>query len=214
MSRRIFRGLASPLALVFGFLSLGACQPEPTPGTVDLVGDSISLQAMLAGGGLGAQPGDLETHVGLGWTAADVLPWVQHQVASGRPETLVVALGVNDASLRNGGWTWGDIAVWVDLLDAPHPEACVVVVLPAVGDGASPELHTEVAEARDSMTHIAERRAGPTVVTDWGIVVDADPAVLAGDGVHLAEGDGPYGIDPYAAEAATSLYWQGVEQCR
>lgn len=209
----MIRGLLSPI-LAVAALAQGYCQPVPEPGTTDLVSDSIGTQAMLAGGGLDTQPEDLDTEaLGLGWTAADALPVVREHVADGRPETLVVALGVNDASLRHGGWTWADVAIWVDLFDAPHPDACVVVVLPAVGDGASTELTREVDKARHGIDALAGQREGPTVVVDWGAVIAIDQTLLADDDVHLARGDGPYGISTYAAEAATSLYWQGTAQC-
>lgn len=203
-----------PVVAAAVLLSVTGCKPEPEPDSVDVVGDSIALQATLAGSGLPGEPPDLETHAGNGWTAADVLPWVEDQVASGRPETLVIALGVNDAKPGNGGWGWSDIATWVDLLDAPHPDACVVVVLPAVGEGASAELAAEVDTARTDITNLASQRDGPTVVEDWGIVTDADPSVLSTDGVHLApDPAGPWGISSSAAEAATGLWWQATHQC-
>lgn len=199
--------------LATGALALAACKPEPDPGTVDLVGDSITVQAILAGSGHPDEPGDLDTHSGLGWQADDVTPWVHNQVADARPETLIVALGVNDAAPRNGGWTWGDVADWVELLDAPHPDACVAVILPAVGPGADPAHAAEVDRARTDITAMATDRDGPTVVADWAPVIEESPDLLDPDGIHLADGSGPYGISSEAAAARMGLYWDAADRC-
>lgn len=199
---------------VLAFAATG-CKPEPQPGTIGLVGDSISLQAVYASGP-DAQPAGMEVHVGLGWEASDVLPWVRDQVAHGRPATLVVALGTNDANPHRGGWTQGDSAVWADLLGTPHESACVVVVLPALGSGARSDHVAQVEVARTSIADISARRVGPTIVADWRDVIDHDPSVLADDGVHLAGDSG--GPDAnvaaqHAVERRMRLYREGIERC-
>jgi hypothetical protein len=214
LSRRLPRkGLAAG-ALVATALVAAGCKPEPVPGSVDLVGDSITFQAMFVGGGLPEQPEDLQRAVDIGWQASDVLGWVQDQVADERPEALIVALGTNDAAPRNGGWTASDVATWDELLNAPHTDSCVVVILPALGDAAPQDHRDQVELARQGITSVAQTREGPTVIEDWGLVIAADPSVLAEDGVHMAkDADGPYGLSVEAAQARTSLYWQGLANC-
>jgi hypothetical protein len=148
----------------------------------------------------------------LGARAVEVLPWVQDQVADGRPETLVVALGTNEA---NRGWTWADIAAWVDLLNAPHPDACVAIVLPAVGESADPGVKERIEDSRAVIPDLAEDREGDggVVITDWRDVITEDPTILDPDGIHLAwEEDGV--VSEPAAQARMSIYWESARQCQ
>lgn len=199
-----------------------ACQPEPIPGTVDLTGDSITLQAMLAGSGMDSEPADLRTYAGLGWQVHDAYDaqspqdWVHDEVyESERPEVLVEAFGVNDASPSNGGWQLDDVGRFIDLLRTPHPDTCIVVVLPGYGDGISSAHAAEIRHARADLRDAQQWRDGPVVTVSWQKVIEADPSVMDGDGIHLAgDPDGPYGISVHAAEARMGLYWQGVEQCQ
>lgn len=208
------RYLVICVLIVGVLLAALACKPEPQPGSVDVVGDSITVQALVAGTQAG--PDDVVTHAGLGWTAADVAPWVDAQVDGGRPETLVIALGSNDAALRNGGWTWADVATWVDLVNAPHEDACVAVLLPAVGDGADPAYAAQIDEARHGIVTVLQHHRtgdGPTVVEDWADWTTTTPGVLADDGLHLAPGDGPHGIDPAAADTRLAATWSAAAAC-
>lgn len=227
MTRRLTLALA-----VVGLLAL-ACKPEPTAGSVNLTGDSVTVQAVLAGSGVEGEPTDLDVYAGLGWrldsagTDSDGTPRPtpqEHLTAQvnnwddPRPETLVTAFGINDSSPANGGWDWDDVARFAEHLDTPHETSCVVVVLPGYGDGISAAHGAELDHARADLASLAGQREGPTVVVDWQTVVDEDPTVLDADGIHLApaqtpEDDGGYGISERAAEERLGLGWEGVAQC-
>lgn len=189
-------------------------QLEGTPPAVDLVGDSLTLQAVMGGGlGLPAEPEDLEFTSNLGLAVGHVLPWVHDQVAAGRPDILVIALGTNDG---NSGWTRQDVADWLEVMNAPAPETCVVVVLPAVGEGAAEHHRQRTEDARAAILALvdAREREGRVVVRDWADVIDADPLLLDHDGIHLApDPTQHYGISTRAAEARLGLYWDGVADC-
>lgn len=224
-----------PLILALPALGLVAlaCKPEPTAGSVNLTGDSVTVQALLAGSGAAGEPTDLDVYAGLGWrldsagtdsdgnprpTPQEHLTAQVYDETDPRPQVLVTAFGINDSAPMHGGWDWDDVARFAEHLDTPHPESCVVVVLPGYGDGTSAEHATELDRARADIASLADGREGPTVVVDWQTVVDEDPTVLDDDGIHLAkaetpEDDGGYGISERAAEERLGLGWEGVAQC-
>jgi len=187
-------------------------KPEPTPGSVDVAGDSLTIQAFYRYGlGLGA-PTDVNVIAYLGWEVGDVQGPVAADVAAGRPEFLVVALATNDANpVDGGGWTGADVDAFRNLFNTPHPSACVVVVLPGWGAGVSSAWRTELVESRGGLSLLAAQRGGRTVTVDWLAVVQAHPEYLGPDGIHLRqEGDV---VDPQAANARAQLYWSGVAAC-
>ncbi|MFN8019163.1 MAG: fibronectin type III domain-containing protein [Acidimicrobiales bacterium] len=194
--------------------------PEPTPGTIDVVGDSLLFQATenrrseFAGEG---QPDDTDAitypYIGMGFHEA--LPDERRRVVTGgRPSALVLALGTNDSNPDNGGWTTADLADYRAMLHLPSPDACVVVVLPGLGEAASSGRHANEAVARADMARLAAARPN-TVVVDWQAEVDAHPELLGPDGVHLAEDGEVAGqrASGAAADAYASTIWQGVAQC-
>jgi hypothetical protein len=184
----------------------------PTPGSVDVAGDSLTIQTFFRyGPGQGA-PDDVKTVAGLGWKVGDVQPTITADVAAGRPAVLIVALGTNDSHPVQGfGWNGDDANAFRTLMTSPHPSACVVVVLPGYGAGISPAWRTEMDEARGALNFLAIQRGGRTVVADWQPIVQAHPEYLLSDGVHLRqEGDV---VDARAAAARSQLYWSGMAAC-
>jgi hypothetical protein len=186
--------------------------------TVFVAGDSLTVQAMAPGPGRTA-PRDLEVHAGLGWTAASVQPELDESVAATPIGTLIVALGTNDSSLLVGtdGWTPDDVTQFRRLMSTPEASACVVLVLPGHGAAIDPAYATEMDEARAALRALAWERgttgAGPTVLVDWQTVIDRQPTLLAGDGIHLADDPATHAASAASSAARTDLYWQGVRQC-
>jgi GDSL-like Lipase/Acylhydrolase family len=193
--------------------------PDPMSSSVFLGGDSLTFTAIWDQGTGEGAPADLTWAAWLGWTAADVQPQLERAVALGQADTVVLALGVNDSSPTGGdGWTTTDVDRFQRLLDAPQPAACVVIVLPGYGDGVGPEHAAELDEARDDLQDLANQRRqqagyGPTVLVDWQATLDAQPDLVADDGIHLASDPVTGDVSAEAAAARTGLYWQGVSAC-
>ncbi|HEX8804226.1 MAG TPA: hypothetical protein VF743_08530 [Acidimicrobiales bacterium] len=209
-ARRWSTGAAAAGALALAVAS--GCTPEPTPGSVDVAGDSLTIQAIFAHGYGVDAPEDLQIIANIGWRAIDAQPDVSDHAAHGRPATLVVALGTNDSEpTSNGGWDGADVTAFRTLLNTPHPSACVVVVLPGMTSAAPAAHRAELVEARQALVALANERPR-TVLVDWQAVVDAHPEYIGPDGIHLRWTDeGP--ADPEAAAARTALYWSGVRAC-
>ena len=204
------RSLAAALVLGLG-LTVLACKPQPLPGSVDVVGDSLTVQATNPYGLGDDAPDDVKVIAGLGWQAPNVQSRLVAEVVRGRPETLVVALGTNDSNPHRGGWTSTDTANFRTLLATPHPDTCIVIVLPAYGPGIAGLLRIEMQQARASLRTLAGQRPR-TVVADWLPVIQARPELVAPDGVHLRNLDSGV-VDPVAAATRTALYWLGVANC-
>jgi hypothetical protein len=187
-------------------------------GRVFVAGDSLTLQTTTSGA-VTAAPPDLQIAAGMGWTAAEAQPPLDAAVAEGPVDTLVVALGTNDSSLREAeGWTASDVERFRQLISTPDVGACVVLVLPGLGPGPDALYAAEMAEARADLRQLADERrlapdAGPTVVVDWQTVLDRHPEVMAPDGVHLA-GDESGAAFASSAAARLDLYWAGVQKCQ
>ena len=181
-----------------------ACVPEPRPGSVDVAGDSLTIQAFYNGGFGEGAPSDLDVIADNGWTVAEAQRRVAANAAAGRPSVLVVALATNDAHPWRGGWTSSDVTGFRRMMSTPHPSACVVLVLPGWGAGASIEHGYHMNLARSSLRRLATERPR-TVVADWLAVVQAHPEYLRSDGIHLS------GLAAWHARSA--LYWQGVAAC-
>jgi GDSL-like Lipase/Acylhydrolase family len=192
------------------------------PGRVVLLGDSLTIQAGVHGPHA-AEPRYLQTAAGVGWTATDARTGLDDAAETAPIDTLVIALGTNDSSLSDGadGWSEADLSAFRRLLSTPSPEACVVLVLPGHGPQIDPAYGAEMDEARSALDFLAHERrqqagTGPTVVVDWQAALDAQPGVMADDGIHLS---GDAGSEPGSASAQSAatrldLYWDGVAQCQ
>ncbi len=205
-------------------VGLTGCVPEPTPGTIDIVGDSLAVQASWKRSAefpVGAPPGSdvlIDAHPGIGF--ADVLAAERARAAKGRPATLVIALGANDAGPVDGGWEPTDDKQLRDLMGAPSPSACVVLVLPGYSDkpAVTASYRVDLRVARSAMRAAAadrSKRGQPTVVADWGAVALAHPELTGTDGIHLAATAPEPGraADEAAATAWTKVVWGGVARC-
>lgn len=170
-----------------------------------MAGDSLTIQAFYNGGFGEGAPTDLQVMADNGWTAADVQPEVTAHARAGRPETLVVALGTNDAHPWRGGWTASDVVAFRKLVTTPHADACVVVVTPGYGDGVTLEYAYYLNQARAALRRLVTERPR-TVEVDWMAVVQAHPEYLQADGIHLT--------GEAAWHARSALYWQGLTACR
>lgn len=209
-----------PLLVAVAVLTAAACKPAPDPLAIDVVGDSITVQSFWGRDaawlldGPGAPPGsNVEKDAWLGYRFEDVLERQAARVQDRATGVLVIALGTNNASAAFGGdgWTSSDEDAFRALLNAPHPDACVVVSLPYAGP-AAPALtiwHTAIMRAR--LAAIAGERPG-TVLVDWGAVALAHPGYIRYDGVHLADDERvPANLD--AASAFGAHLWEGVAAC-
>jgi len=186
--------------------------PTPTPGSVDVAGDSLTIQTFFRYGLGRNAPTDVHVIAGLGWKVGDVQPGLTADAAAGRPATLIVALGTNDSHPVHGfGWGGEDADAFRALMNTPHASACVVVVLPGYGAGITPAWRTEMDEARGALNFLALQRGGRTVVVDWMPIVQAHPDYLMDDGVHLRQVDDV--VDARAADARAQLYWSGMAAC-
>jgi hypothetical protein len=193
--------------------------PDRDAGRVLVLGDSLTFTAVHPYGNGPDAPADVEVVAGFGWTAVEAQPGLDAAVLARPVDTLVVALGTNDAAPEPGGDGWGpaDADRLRRLVGTVADTACVVLVLPGHGPGIGAVHATEMAEARrDTLAVAADREAGdwygPTVVVDWQAVLDAEPALAAPDGIHVV---GPVDglADPHAADVRRRLMWSGVDGC-
>jgi hypothetical protein len=193
--------------------------PERDPGRVFVAGDSLTFTAVHPYGMGDGAPADVEVSSGFGWTVADVQPAVDAAVLARPIDTLVVAMGTNDAApvLGGDGWTGDDVDRMRRLVGTVPDSACVVLVLPGYGPGIRPEHAAAIDAARLSIQAVGAERAagdwyGPTVVVDWQEVLDEHPGTAAPDGIHMV---GPIdGLsDPTAAALRRDLMWGGVDAC-
>lgn len=190
-------------------------QPAPHAGSVTIAGDSITLQTTLTGA---SWPGAL-VHAGLGWQVADAWPYVYNDATQGHDQVFVYALGMNDASPDTGGWTMDDVwAMRYMLAIPPIPGSCEVIVLPGSGVGMSQAHKDALVQERVWAKYVItpeKIQAGrKVVVVDWQSVIDADPSVVAPDGIHLKpDPAGPFGLSQHAGDARKALYQQGIDGC-
>lgn len=186
--------------------ALTACVPEPTPGTIDVIGDSLTAQATryAPNWAEGAPAGsDIYVDAVVGSRFEGHQPRVEERAANGRPAVLTVALGLNSFG---DGWTTTDLASFKDLIATPHPSTCVVVLLPQAGAGASANFLANNAIGRTDMRSAALERPN-SVIIDWKPVADAHPEYLQSDGIHLVGGtSGAY-------KAYNDLRWAGAAAC-
>jgi hypothetical protein len=200
--RRWFAGVVIAV-LAFGLLGAG-CVPKPTAGSVDVAGDSLTIQSFFNGGFGDGAPSDLNVIAGLGWTAPDAQPRVSEDIKNARPEVLVVALATNDANPGSGGWTDQDVANFRTMINSPHPDACVVVVTPGYGPTLDDAFKQQIYEARLALRQLIAERPR-TVEADWYVVTRDHPEYITSDGIHLSGEE--------AWHARSALYWQGMAKC-
>lgn len=211
-------GLGEPSALTDPVTP--SVPPRGANGTIDIIGDSLTVQATWNRTDEFAAQGqpegaDVVTVAVAGSRFGDHRPGEHDRVwQQDRPSVLVVALGTNDANALADGWTDADEVAFRELLDTPSPAACVVVVLPGVGEQAGPVQQVEFQRARAAMRSIADERRR-TVIADWGAVLAEHPEYLYSDGVHLALADkAPDQLaNPEAAQAFAANLWAGVHAC-
>lgn len=187
---------------------------QPTGPRIIVVGDSVTEQAYgYAGGWVDAPSSDVVKIAGSGWDLEDAEPGYGEALAQAEPDVTVVALGPNDADPASGGWDINDVYRWYGFLNfTVPPGGCVVVVLPRHKSGFPPAWAAELNEARDYMVDLASpggQFAPPGDVTvrmeDWRMRTAANPALLAGDGIHLS--------GTPAAVVRQHQYWAGVDAC-
>lgn len=211
-------------ALMTAAAVAGPCRatpPEPQPCAVALAGDSLTVQARYGPDVGVADPEHLTVTAGLGWKVANVQQWVTDQTAAGLVDVLVVALGTNDSNPTwNGGWTSADVDAFRTLINTPHPDARVVLVLPGHGAGIDPRHATAIDAARRDLTALATTRPRTTVTDQWQHVADDRPELISADGIHLrAQNDAPTDdgvvrpVDPTARAARLSTYWDALPPC-
>lgn len=172
----------------------------------------------VAEAGAGAPP-NVSWNAWLGWTVADAQQPLDAAVQEGRAGTVVVALGANDSSVKEGadGWSPDDVARFRRLFDTVPRSSCLVVVLPGYAPGIDAAHAAELEAAHFDLRGLATTReqvaTAPTVVVDWQQVVDAHPNLIHADGVHLARDPVTDDATPDAAGALAALYWQGIDAC-
>jgi hypothetical protein len=202
-------------------------QNPPLPGTVELVGDSITFQAFWYHGFLSTAPDQahLDVWSWLGWQVPDVQPHVTQQAALRKPETLIVALGTNDSSVLTqygqDGWTQADLQRFRTLINTVHPDTKVALVLPGYGPGINPAHAAQMDLAKQQLTALAAERPH-TIVVSWQDKIDADPGIMDPDGIHLiteeynnpdgtpalnADGTRAKRVVKHAADTRQQLYW-------
>jgi hypothetical protein len=218
MTRRTLALLAT-LAVVL--LAVCACQPTPpgppapTPATVDVYGDSVTWGATWGHDFAAGRPTGttVRTSSWLGWTYADVQTDATARAAQGYAETVVVALGTNNA---RDGWQATDTAALRQLVATFHPSTCIVLVTPAVVStrtaAAWPQLAAGVYGSHVAMYDLQRARPG-TVVAPWYAAVSADPSLLAADGIHLPVDPATNLAVTRSANAWAATVWAGVNAC-
>jgi hypothetical protein len=184
------------MALAAGSIAAsGACElvtkQPPVPDRVAVVGDSVTVLASYYGGGLGGW--DDADKIGIGWQAEHAQPRLTADVQgpTTSPDILVVALGENDAARSYGrdGFTDEDrLQLW-SLIGTPADGACVALVKPwyqpPEGQPVDQSQVDGIAAYRDWVDQVVQSDPERYRSVDWRPVVEADPMLLADDGVHI-----------------------------
>lgn len=197
-------GIATAATALLVAVGAAACvPPQPPVGgpaqdpTHVIYADSLGAELMGAG----------YTHDGQTWNVmngATIFYWLPQIGDSVNlpARVMVLALGGNDAIT---GWTADDESVWQLVLDSARPETCIVLVLPwatADLDQFYPDGRHQIDLARAWLT---SRQRPNTVVVDWAVPVQADPTIMASDGIHIATQPG--------MQARYDLITGGEAQC-
>ena len=192
-------------------------QNPPLPGTVEVVGDSITFQAVWYHGFLPTAPASagLDVHAWLGWKVQDVQSHVTEKAAQRWPETLIIALGTNDSAVVAGGdgWTQADLQHFRTLINTVHPATKIALVLPGYGLGINPAHAAQQDLAKQALTALATERPH-TIVVSWQDKITADPSIMDPDGIHLKwedytkpDGTPDRRVTAHAAGVRQQLYW-------
>lgn len=209
-------------------------QNPPIPGTVSVLGDSVSQQAFQPNGdGVNVYtanapaPDKRDIFVYMGWAVPNVQPHATDMAKIRWPEKLIAAVGLNDATTLWGsdGWTVDDVSRFRTLINTPHVNSCVAIVLPGYGVGANPAWAAQIDEARVDLAALATERPH-TITVDWQPVINQHPEYIDEDGIHLltpyttwiedliAAGEGRLSpVDPVASAARQEFYWSAAAQC-
>ena len=196
---QLYVGTADGRILAYGL------PPSPLEGSVDLWGDAVLIEAFLYPGSPYPEPAtpgtpeDLHVQFVLNQTFDDAVHYVREAAHQGRPETLIVELGVRDAHPSlDGGWNDDDRRAVERVLATPHPDTCIVLVLPGYAPGSPPDLAAEIDQARPSI-------AGAGGLRPNTVVVDSQPVFTE----HGASGD----WEVEAAHDYQLMLWSGVAAC-
>lgn len=193
--KRILISLISAIGI-----SVNACEAPPAPtNTGDYVfGDSLGAQI------LPAINAENDGRIYKVMTGADLDYWqvqVDAAIAS-RPRSITLALGSNDAGTwkSDGGWSAQDDVRWRNTISRAHAnDICVAVVLPWFAepvDAFYPGVRDQVDSVRSSMLTMPFDS-----IVDWRTAVEAQPEIMATDGIHIAA-FGPEYTAPVAARYA------------
>lgn len=210
---------------------------SPVPGKVMVVGDSVTQQAFDPDAdGVDTYTAnapaatDLLLFKKMGWSTKDVQTTANNYSIFRHPEKFIVAMGLNDAgTFFADGWNPDDLERFRTLINTPHADACVALVLPGhAPTGDTPWFNswaTEIDQARADLAQLAAQRPH-TITVDWQKVIDAHPEYVDNDGVHLktpgttwqqdldAASKGKMNpVDAAAAAARQELYWEAAVQC-
>jgi hypothetical protein len=204
-------------------LLAAACHlPAQTPGTVAVLGDSITWAWAMSGGQnelpegafLYGDPAATISKKGFfGAEAPNVV--LQNKSLAGQADTVVLRYGTNDSNPGTGpaGWEAADEAAWTESIgpEFVHPDSCLVIVLPYVAQHVA--FAAEVDEARAFLSGLAATRPN-TFVIDWAEYVGD---TLSPDGVHQKTMDVP-GLDwdvltPEAYDAFTASMDAALALC-
>jgi hypothetical protein len=205
-------------------------QNPPIPGSVGVVGDSVSYNSFNSTGSpyeptiYGDAPPDRLLDYWLGYKVPDSQPAVEQWTAQRRPQILVIADGINDARPNgNGasgdGYTQTDRNHVVKMISTVHTSACIVLVKPGWGSGLGTTTFgqtyiTQLQLVRDYYDQLDAERVN-VIVVDWLTIATEHPEYMDPDGIHLAQkADGSSGWDIAAATARQVMYWDGVNACQ
>lgn len=179
-------------------ISVNACEPAPSNTGDYVFGDSLGAQILPA---INAENDGRIYQV---MTGADLDYWeadVYTAIAT-RPRSITLALGSNDAGTwkTDGGWTDEDKVRWRNIIHRAHLSGvCVAVVLPwfmESVDAIYPGVRPQVDAARASLLEMPFDS-----IVDWRSTVEANPELMAPDGIHIAA-FGPEYTPPVAARYA------------
>lgn len=129
-----------------------------------------------------------------------------------RVDHVVLALAANEAGPWTGGWDDVDVAQYSMTLQNADPRTCVVLVLPWVTDALEATYPGSRAEADEARAWLSSQVSRPnTIVADWGLYVQANPAIIGPDGLHIVA----WGYEPSnpAAYAYWSMIVEAEERC-
>jgi hypothetical protein len=204
-------------------LLAAACHlPAQTPGTVAVLGDSITWWWLMSGGQselpadafLYGDPAATIWQKGFfGEEAPNVV--LQNRGLAAQADTVVLRYGTNESNPGTGPGAWdaADEAAWAESIgpEYVHSDSCLVIVLPYVAEHVA--FAPEVDEARAYLASLAATRPN-TFVIDWAHHVGD---TLSPDGIHQELMDHPdlewNVLTPTAYEAFTDSMDAALARC-